>query len=282
MGRVEGKAVVITGAARGQGRSHAVRLAEEGADIIAIDLCEDIPVAEYPMATPEDLEETARLVEKTGSRVVARKADVRDPAALRAAVDEGVAELGKLDVVIANAGISPLGAGRPITAFTDTVDINLSGALNTVHAALPHMTAGGSVIMVGSAVGLIPGHGDPGPMGPGGAGYSVAKQTLVLYTHFLSLQLAPLSIRINCVHPSNVNTDMIQNDAVYRIFRPDLEAPTRQDGEMGLYAFHALPVPYLEPEDVSHVMTYLASDESRYMTGSQIKVDCGALVKRGF
>jgi SDR family mycofactocin-dependent oxidoreductase len=281
MGRVENKVVVITGAARGQGRSHAVRLAEEGADIIALDLCEDIEVVGYPMATIEDLEETARLVEKAGRRVFTRKVDVRDRAALQAAIGEGVAELGKLDVVIANAGISPLGADRPITAFTDTIDINLCGVTNTVHAALPHLGHGASIIIIGSAVGLIPGHGDPGPMGPGGAGYSVAKQTLVLYVNSLALQLASSGRRINAVHPTNCNTHMIQNETVYKIFRPDLESPTRAEGELGFYEFQAMPIPYVEPIDVSHAVTYLASDESRYVTGLQLKVDAGALVKRG-
>jgi SDR family mycofactocin-dependent oxidoreductase len=281
MGRVEGKVVAITGAARGQGRSHAVRLAEEGADIIAIDLCEDIDVVEYPMATYEDLEETARLVEKTGRRAFVKQADVRDPAALKAAIDEGVAELGRLDVVVANAGISQFGPQKPISVFTTTVDINLIGALNTVHAAMPHLQPGASIILIGSAAGLMAGHESDPRMGPGGAAYRFAKQTLVNYVNFLTLELAPQGTRVNAIHPTNVNTDMIQNEATYRMFRPDLENPTRQDGEMGFYMLQAMPVPYVEPIDVSHAVTYLASDESRFVTGLQFKVDAGALTKRG-
>ncbi|MER5263857.1 mycofactocin-coupled SDR family oxidoreductase [Actinosynnema sp. NPDC002837] len=281
MGRVEDKVVLITGAARGQGRSHAVRLAEEGADIIALDLCEDLPGIDYPMASEEDLEETARLIEKAGRRAFTAKVDVRDRAALQQAIDAGVAELGKLDVVIPNAGIAQLGPGRPLTTFTQIVDINLTGVLNTVHSSLSYLQPGSSVIIVGSAVGLMPGHGDPGPMGPGGAAYSVAKQTLVLYTNILATQLAPMSIRINAVHPSNVNTAMMHNPSMYKIFRPDLEEPTPEEGVQGFFAFHAMPIPFVEPEDVSHAVLYLASDESRYTTGTHLKIDAGALVKQG-
>jgi SDR family mycofactocin-dependent oxidoreductase len=282
MGRVTDKVVAITGAARGQGRSHAVRLAEEGADIIAIDLCEDVEIAEYKMATPEDLEETARLVEKTGQRIVTRKADVRDYAALKAAIAEGVAELGRLDSVVANAGISPIGQGRPVRAFTDTLDINLVGAINTVHAALPHLGDGSSIVVIGSAAGLIPGRGGNGPEGPGGAGYSFSKQTLAEYVNTLALQLARTGTRVNAVHPSNCNTDMLHSAPMYKTFRPDLENPTREDAELGFVAFQAMPIPYVEPSDVSHAVTYLVSDESRYVTGLQLKVDGGALVKLGF
>jgi SDR family mycofactocin-dependent oxidoreductase len=281
MGRVEGKVVAITGAARGQGRSHAVRLAEEGANIIALDACQDIEVAQYPMATVEDLEETVRLVEKAGGKVFSKQVDVRDRAAVRTAIDEGVAELGRLDVVIPNAGISVLGADRPIAAFTDTVDINLGGVINTVHAAIPHLGAGGSVIIVGSMVGLITQRGEAGPMGPGGAAYSFAKSTLIQYVNWLALQLAPTGQRVNAIHPTNVDTDMIQNDSVYRLFRPDLEKPTKEDGTAAFYMLHAMPIPYVDPLDVSHAVTYLASDESRYVTGLHLKIDAGALLKRG-
>jgi SDR family mycofactocin-dependent oxidoreductase len=284
MGRVEGKVIAITGAARGQGRSHAVRLAEEGADIIAIDICKNIESIEYPMATAEDLEETARLVEKAGRRAVTKQADVRDQAALRAAIDEGVAELGRLDVVVANAGISQMGMDRPIRVFTDTVDVNLSGVMNTVHAALPHLGEGSSVIVIGSAAALVSGHedgGPNGPMGPGGAAYRFAKQALVSYVNFLAIQLAPSGRRINAVHPANVNTQMLHNEAMYKIFRPDLEHPTREDAEVTFPFVQAMPIPYVEPLDVTHAVTYLASDESRYVTALQLKVDAGCLVKTG-
>ncbi|AEV86936.1 3-ketoacyl-ACP reductase [Actinoplanes sp. SE50] len=281
MGRVENKVALITGAARGQGRSHAVRLAEEGADIIALDICEDIDVIDYPMGTAEELEETARLVEKAGRRVFHRRVDVRDRAAVHAAIDDGVAELGRLDVVIPSAGVNQLGADRPLRTFTEIVDVNLSGVLNTVHGAIPHLGAGASIIIIGSAVGLMPGHGESGPMGLGGAAYSMAKQTLVLYTSLFSVQLAPLNIRINAVHPANVNTHMIQNRATYEIFRPDLDEPTAEDAREGFYAFQGMPIPYMEPQDVSHAIVYLASDESRYVTGLQFKIDAGALGKMG-
>ncbi|PXX71488.1 SDR family mycofactocin-dependent oxidoreductase [Nocardia tenerifensis] len=281
MGRVEGKVVAITGAARGQGRSHAVRLAEEGADIVAIDLCENIDIVEYPLATAEDLEETVRLVEKTGRRVVAKQADVRDYAALRTALTEGVRELGALDVVIANAGISPVGAGRPVAAFTETVDVNLSGMLNTVHAALPHLADGGSIIVIGSAAGLITHYGPLGAMGPGGMGYAFAKTTLAAYVNWFATVLAPSGTRINAVHPTNVDTDMLQNEAMYKVFRPDLEHPKREDAEPVFPMVQAMPIPYVQPIDVSHAVTFLASDESRYVTGTQLRVDGGAVVNAG-
>ncbi|MFD6115570.1 mycofactocin-coupled SDR family oxidoreductase (plasmid) [Streptomyces yangpuensis] len=280
MGRVEGKVVVITGAARGQGRSHAVRLAEEGADIIAIDLCENIDIAEYPMGTAEDLEETARLVEKTGRRVVTRQVDVRDRAALETALAEGVAELGRIDVVVPNAGILPIGAGRPVTAFTETVDINLGGVLNTVHAAMPHTTERFSVIVIGSVTGLLPSPLDTTPAGPGFAGYRFAKKTLVNYVDSLAVQLAPSGSRVNAVHPTNVDTDMLFNDAVYRSFRPDLEAPTREDAEHGFHTIQPMPIAYVDTSDVTNAVVFLASDESRYVTGTHLKVDGGALAQK--
>ena len=281
MGRVAGKVAVITGAGRGQGRSHAVRLAEEGADIIAIDLCEDIPVVEYPMAGAGDLEETVRLVEKTGRRIVARRVDVRDRDALAAAVAEGVAELGRLDVVIPNAGILPIGAARPIGAFTDTVDINLGGVINTVHAALPHLGEGASIIVIGSMTGLQPGHGDVSPAGPGFAAYRFAKHTLVEYVNTLSQLVAGAGQRVNAVHPTNVGTQMLLNDAVYKTFRPDVEEPTREDVDPIFTGIQAMPIPFVDAADVSHAVLYLASDESRYVTGLHLKVDGGATVKQG-
>lgn len=283
MGRVEGKVVVITGAARGQGRSHAVRLAEEGADIIAIDICEDNEIVDYPMGTADELQETAQLVEKTGRRVVTKQADVRDRAGLRKAIEEAVAELGPIDVVIANAGISPVGP-NPFTAFTEVVDVNLIGALNTVHAALPHTTDTASVILIGSVASFFSAPGDPGMpsiMGPGGVGYAYAKQMLATYIDWLAPFLSPSGRRINVIHPTNVDTLMLHNERMYKIFRPDLEHPTREETEVQFAAIHGMPVPYVDPIDVSHAVTYLASDESRFVTGQQMRVDSGALAKAG-
>ncbi|MFI6359937.1 mycofactocin-coupled SDR family oxidoreductase [Streptomyces sp. NPDC050743] len=280
MGRVEGKVVAITGAARGQGRSHALRLAEEGADIIALDICQEIPVADYGMSTSTDLEETAELVRKLGRRAVTRELDIRDRPALDRAFAEAVEELGRLDVVVANAGISPVGMDRPLSAFTETIDVNLLGSISTVHAALPHLVDGGSVIVMGSVAGLAPELAGNAVAGPGGYGYSFSKKTLVDYVDWLAVQLAPKGTRVNAVHPGNVATRMVQNESTYRTYRPDLEHPTEADAEVLFRNFHALGVPLLDPIDISHAVVYLASDESRYLTGVQLKIDAGALAQR--
>jgi len=282
MGRVENKVVLVTGGARGQGRSHAVKLAEEGADVILFDICHDIANNGYPLATPGDLDEARLEVEKTGRRVVAAEVDVRDKTTLVRALSEAVAELGKLDVVIANAGICPLGADRPISAFADAFDVDFIGVVNTVHAALPYLHAGASVITIGSVAGLMAarsGGSGVGPTGPGGAGYNLAKMLIDQYTTALAAQLAPKSIRANAVHPTNVNTPMLQSDVMYRVFRPDLENPTAADAASAFPAMQAMPIPYVEPDDVSNLVCFLASDESRYITGGQLRVDAGALLK---
>jgi SDR family mycofactocin-dependent oxidoreductase len=282
MGRVEGKVALVTGAARGQGRSHAVHLAEEGADVIAVDICHDIASNDYPLARPEDLDETARLVEKHNRRIVPIQGDVRDRTALAAAVETGIGELGKLDIVVANAGICPLGAGGPAAAFIDAVDVDLMGVLNTVHVALPHLKAGASIIMTGSVAGLLSSASSgSGPQGLGGAGYNFAKRVIVEYTTTLAVKLAPQSIRVNAVHPTNCNTDMLQSDPMYRTFRPDLENPSAEEAEVGFRSMQAMPIPWVEPSDISYAVVYLASDESRYVTGMQLRVDGGATIQRG-
>lgn len=282
MGRVEGKVTFVTGAARGQGRSHAVHLAEQGADIIAVDLCEDIASNEYPLARQADLDETARLVEKHNRRVVPIQVDVRDRSALAAALEEGLSRLGQLDVIVANAGICPLGEGRPVTAFIDAVDVDLVGVLNTVHVGLPHLREGGSIIITGSVAGLLSSSSSgSGPQGPGGAGYNFAKRVIVEYTTTLAVQLAPRSIRVNAVHPTNCNTDMLQSLPMYRTFRPDLADPTAEEAEIGFRSMQAMPIPWVEPDDISYAVVYLASDESRYITGLQLPVDGGATIQRG-
>jgi SDR family mycofactocin-dependent oxidoreductase len=277
-GRVEGKVAFITGAARGQGRSHAVRLAREGADIIAIDICHQIDTNPYPLATPEDLEETARLVKELGRQIVTAQADVRERDQLRAAVEEGVRQLGHLDVVVANAGICPLG-DQSATAFIDAVDVDLVGCINAVSATLPHVPDGASYIITGSTAGLMPGTTDNPALGPGGAGYSYAKRVLVSYTEALALQLAPRMIRVNAIHPTNCDTHLLHQDDLYKVFRPDLEHPTREDAIPAFTMFQAMPIPYVDPLDISNLVLFLASDESRYITGQQIRVDAGSLLK---
>ncbi|MGB2920708.1 MAG: mycofactocin-coupled SDR family oxidoreductase [Mycobacterium sp.] len=284
MGRLAGKVVLISGAARGQGRSHARMLAAEGADIIALDLCEDIETNEYPLARPEDLDETARLVEKEGCSAFTAIVDVRDRVALADAVDRGVAELGHLDVVVANAGIAPLTAGLPMQAFVDAVDVDLVGVLNLVHVSLKHLQEGASIIATGSLAAFLASlmsSMDAGGMqaGAGGAGYAFAKQVVAHYVNDLALQLAPKNIRVNAIHPSNCNTDMLHSRPMYKAFRPDLQEPTREDAELSFPVLHAMPIPYVEPEDVSEVVVFLASDASRYITGQQIRVDAGGFLK---
>jgi SDR family mycofactocin-dependent oxidoreductase len=277
-GRVEGKVAFVTGAARGQGRSHALRLAQEGADIIAVDICEDIETNHYPLALEADLAETARQVEALDRRVVTSKADVRERSQLAAALSAGVAELGHLDIVVAQAGICPLGADVPPQGFLDAVSVDLVGVINAVEAAFPYLGAGASIICTGSVAGLLSGGADNPQNGPGGAGYGHAKRGVARFVHDLALQLAPHSIRVNAVHPTNVNTDMLQSEPMYKIFRPDLEHPTREDAEPAFTMMQPMPIGYVEPVDISNAVLYLASEEARYVTGLQLKVDAGALL----
>ena len=280
MGRVEGKVAFITGAARGQGRNHAVRLAEEGADIIAVDLCRDYETVGYKMATPDDLKETVRLVEAQGRRVVALQSDVRSMADMREAVRRGVAELGGLDIVVAQAGIAPLRGEPKLQAWCDAVDVDLIGTINAIQAALPQLREGASVIATGSTAALMD-HGivaEPGS-NPGGAGYAFAKRALSEYIHELARNLAPLKQRANVVHPTNCDTPMLQSEPMYRSFRPDLDNPTRADAEPSFAVQQAMPVPYVEPLDISNAVLFLASDEARYITGTQLRVDAGGYLK---
>lgn len=285
MGRMTGKVAFITGAARGQGRSHAVRLADEGADLVIIDIGADIETKAYPLASAADLEETQRLVEKSGRRVLAAQVDVRDRVGLKKFLDDAVAELGGLDVIVANAAICPLGNDIPVQGFVDAFDVDFVGVVNTVHVGLPHLRAGGSVIMTGSVAGLVPQaggvNGQGGLQGPGGDGYGLAKKMIRDYTRSLALTLGPQNIRVNAIHPTNVNTDMLQNSAMYKTFRPDLPEPTRADAEVTFPFMQAMPVSYVEPADISHAVVYLASDESRYVTGQQLFIDAGASLKLG-
>jgi len=279
---MEGKVAFITGAARGQGRSHAIRLAEEGADIIAVDICRQIESNPYPLATPEDLAETVKKVEALDRRIVSVKADVRERSELHDAVKAGIGEFGRIDAVIANAGILPMAMGSPDPMdFIDAVDVDLIGVMNAVAAALPHMPDRSSIIITGSTAGMMPGNQGTGNpvMGPGGSGYGWSKRTLIEYTEQIALHLAPRFIRANAIHPTNCNTHLLHNEGLYHLFRPDLENPTREDVIPAFTMFQAMPIPFVEPIDISNLVLFLASDESRYITGQQIRVDAGSLLQ---
>jgi (+)-trans-carveol dehydrogenase len=277
MGRLDGKVAFITGAARGQGRSHALRLAQEGADIIAVDIAEQMSTVPYAMATQEDLDETVRQIEALDRRIVARKADVRDGEALRAAVDEGVAELGRLDIVAANAGIFSSGSAEELTEeqWNDMIEVNLSGVWRTCKVAIPHLRAagGGSIIITSSTAGL---NGFPNF-----AHYVSAKHGVVGLMRTLALELAPDMIRVNSVHPTSVDTDMIQNETMYELFAPDLEPEQRTREALGerFTTLNALPIPWVEAVDISNAVLFLASDEARYITGVTLPVDAGQTTK---
>lgn len=275
-----GKVAFITGAARGQGRSHAIRLAEEGADIIAVDICRDFETVGYPMARPDDLKETAAAVEKLDRRIVAVEADVRDRGQLAAALERGTAELGKVDVVVAQAGIAAMRGQPPLQAWTDCVDTLLLGTINAIHAALPHLPDGASIIATGSTAAYM--NALPQMQvgtDPGGTAYMYAKRALSEFVHELARNLAPRMIRANVIHPTNVDTDMLQSEPMYKSFRPDLEHPTKEDATPAFYVQQAMPIPWIDPVDISNMVLFLASEESRYVTGMQMRVDAGGYLK---
>jgi SDR family mycofactocin-dependent oxidoreductase len=271
MGRVEGKVAFISGVARGQGRAHAVKLAEEGADIIGFDLCADLPQVEYPLATREDLDETVRLVEKTGRRIVASVADVRDFDAVKAVLDDGVAEFGRLDIVLANAGIMPITGAQRLgnDAYTTAIDVMLNGVFNTVVPAIPHLRAGGrggSIVITSSTAGLIGGLSDGSP---GTLGYIAAKHGVVGLMRAWARSLAPESIRVNTLHPTGVGSPMILNEAFGRFVQefPDIASNLQ----------NPLPVPngLLDPDYVASQVLHLVSDTGLYITGTTYVVDAG-------
>lgn len=265
---------VVTGAARGQGRSHAQRLAADGAAVMAIDLCADVATAPYPGATPADLARTGELVADAGGDIHCAIADTRDLAALERAVEEGMAALGgggrRLAVVVANAGIA---GGAPIEdmdaeSWREMVDIDLTGVWNTVKCCVAHLVSGASIVLVSSANG-----GLKAP--PNLAHYAAAKHGVVGMMRSLANELGPRGIRVNSVHPTAVGTDMIHNDFTYRMFRPDLPTPGRADVVDLFSSFHSLPIPWIEPADVSAAVAFLASDRARYITGVALPVDAG-------
>jgi SDR family mycofactocin-dependent oxidoreductase len=276
--RVAGKVAFVTGLARGQGRSHAMRLAEEGADIIGIDLCEDIPEnPPYRGATDEDLAETVRLIEGLDRRIVVQKGDVRDYDAVKSAVDAGVAEFGRLDIVSANAGIG----SKPLTVdeisaaqWDEMIGINLSGVFHACKAAIPHIVAGGdggSMILTASVT-AVRGYANYGH-------YNAAKHGVLGLMRTLANELGPDRIRVNCILPTQVATDMALNPTIFKLFVPDVENPTQEDFAPISQAMHALPIPWVEPRDISNALLFLASEEARYITGVALPVDAGCLVK---
>jgi (+)-trans-carveol dehydrogenase len=275
-GKLEGKVAFITGAARGQGRSHAITLAGEGADIIAVDICAQIGSVPYPMATPEDLAQTVKEVEALDRRIVATDVDVRDYDALKQALDDGVAQLGRLDIVSANAGIVSYGRVEelPEQTWRDVIDVNLTGEWHAAKAAIPHLRAGGhggSIILTSSDAGL--------KALQNLAHYVAAKHGVIGLMRTLALELAADFIRVNALAPTSVNTPMIMNEPTYRVFRPDLQNPTAEDMTGPATALNVLPIPWVEPVDISNAVLWLASDEARYVTGITLPVDAGATIK---
>jgi len=267
-GRVAGKVAFITGAARGQGRSHAIRLAEEGADIIAVDICRDYGTVPYPMATPDDLAETVKTVEALDRRIVATQADVRDSGALKAAVDDGVAQLGRLDIVSANAGICTVQPWDEVTpaVWQDTLDTNLTGVWNTMVVSVPHLIAagGGSIICTSSTAGI---KGLP-YLAP----YVAAKHGVVGIARTMANELASHKIRVNTVHPTGVDTPMGTGLG-------GLEALIGRDPNLGPIYMNTLPVEIVDPRDISNAVLFLASDEARYVTGLEFTVDAGNTIR---
>jgi (+)-trans-carveol dehydrogenase len=275
VGRVEGKVALITGAARGQGRSHAVRLAQEGADIIALDVCRPIESAAYGTATPDDLSETVAQVEALGRRALAYEVDARDLPATTAAADAGVEALGRLDIVCVNHGIFSLGKGSEIEPdrWQEMLDVNLTGVWHACRATIPHLLAagGGSIVLTSSTAGL---------KGIANAAhYTAAKHGVVGLMRALANELAPSYIRVNTIHTTTVPTAMVRSQTAYKLFRPDLENPTLDDAMVTFISHNNIPVPWVEEADVSNAVLFLASDESRYITGVTLPVDAGQLVK---
>lgn len=277
--RVKDKVAFVTGAARGQGRSHAIRLAQEGADIIAVDICASVPeiLPLYAGPTADDLAETVRQVEKLGRRIVATQADVRDFGALKAAFEGGLAQLGRIDIVSANAGVFTFGqrSWEVTDAQWDVInDINAKGVWHTCKAVIPALIeqgTGGSIVLTSSVAGL---EGTANVLA-----YTASKHAVVGIMRTLSNELGPYSIRVNSVHPTTVDTPMIQNEPVYRLFLPGEQNPTRESAVSAFSTLHSLPVPWVEPVDVSNAVLFLASDEARYITGLPLAIDAGALTK---
>ncbi len=270
-GPLKGRVAFITGAARGQGRAHAVRLAADGASVIAVDLCDQIASVPYPLATPEDLAATVKLVEDTGACIVAKQGDVRDRASLSSALQAGLDEFGRLDIVVANAGIAPMQSGDD--GWRDVIDVNLTGVYNTIKVALPTMVkqgTGGSIVLISSAAGLA----GVASADAGSVGYAAAKHGVVGLMRVYANLLARQSIRVNSIHPSGVDTPMINNEFT-RQWLADLVARSDSPPDMG----NAMPVEVLQADDIANAVAWLASDQARYITGVTLPVDAGFLNK---
>ncbi len=271
-GQFAGRVAVITGGARGQGRSHALELARQGADIALVDRCADLDTVTYPLATSDDLAETVRLVEAEGRRCVAVEADVRDLDAMVAFVDGVVAELGSVDILIANAGISTLGSivDMDATQWSETVDVNLTGVFNAMRAAAAHMRRNrwGRIIAISSMMGR-----SANPLIPA---YCASKWGVIGLTKSVAHEMAYFGVTANVIAPGNISTDMIHNDMLYGLMRPDLESPTKEDVAGPMTSLHVQPVPWLEPEEVTAAVVFLCSEGARHITGSVIDVDAGA------
>ena len=272
MGKLDGKVAFVTGGARGQGRSHSVLFAEEGADIVILDIAADIATAPYSLSRPDDLEHTSQLVQDRGRRCMTIVGDVRDSEQVQSAVDQAIAEFGQIDVLLANAGICGFGKFWEITdeMWDDMIGTDLTGVFKVMRAVVPHMVERGSGrIIATSSMG--------GRMGnPNLAHYVAAKWGVIGLVKTLALEVAGSGITVNAVCPSAVDTDMVHNDALYGLFCPGLENPTKADVEPIYTAMNQIPVPWVDPIEISRAMLFLASDEARFITGSTIDVDCGA------
>jgi (+)-trans-carveol dehydrogenase len=278
MGLLDGKVAFVTGAARGQGRSHAIRLAQEGADIIAIDACATLDWLSYPLATEADLAQTVKDVEALDRRIIAEKADIRDLAGVQGVLDEGVAALGgRLDIVAANAAVISWPQDLwaiDVAEFRELIDVTLTGTFITLKAAVPHMIAagnGGSIVLTSSGAAITAGKG----LGD----YKAAKNGVLALKDTLACELAEHFIRVNAICPTAVDTPMIHNDSLHRAFRPDLENPGRDDVRAGFAEMNLLPIPWVDPVDVSNAIVWLCSDAARYVTGITLPVDAGNHLK---
>jgi SDR family mycofactocin-dependent oxidoreductase len=276
MGQLDGKVAFITGVARGQGRSHALTLAREGANIIGLDLCAKPSTTAYDGATEEDLQETVRLVKETGADIIAEIADTRDYYQVKAVFDRGIEQFGRIDIVIPNAGICSGAKTWEITPedWRETIDINLNGVFHTVKAAIPTLISqqqGGSIVFIGSTEALKGAENI--------SSYAASKHGVTGLMTSLARELGRYNIRVNSVNPTCVDTHMINNDFVYGLFRPDLDKPTREDVIDTFAGTHLLPVPWMEPRDVSNAILYLVTESGRYITASTLVIDAGFIVK---